>query len=174
LRKNCYLILFFLISFSVSAEKIVTIKLSYIFENSNDYVAFIEKLNKKKDQLQKQFEIKEKELIDKKQEIEESKILLSEEEMNITIDKFNEETLRFNENMNYYNALINENIELNKNIVLKEIALIVRNLSIENNYELILNEDQYFLSSDHLDISEIIIKILNNKNIDLIISEKIK
>ena len=59
------------------------------------------------------------------------------------------------------------NIEKNKEIVINEIIEITKTLSRNNNFDIILNEDQYFLASDDVDISKQIIEILNKKKLDL-------
>ena len=64
-----------------------------------------------------------------------------------------------------------ENIELNENKILKEIVDIVRSIAIENNIDIILFEEQYFLASDAVDISEQIYNKINNINIILQLSK---
>ena len=62
-------------------------------------------------------------------------------------------------------------MESNKRIVLKKISEIVGALSESNGYELVINEDQYFLASNKLDISDIIIDILNKEKLNLNIAQ---
>ena len=63
------------------------------------------------------------------------------------------------------------NIEKNKEIVMNEIIEITKTLSRNKNFDIILNEDQYFLASDDVDISKQIIEILNKKKLDLEVIE---
>ena len=59
------------------------------------------------------------------------------------------------------------NIEKNKEIVINEVIEIAKILSRNKNFDIILNEDQYFLASDDVDISKQIIEILNKKKLEL-------
>ena len=59
------------------------------------------------------------------------------------------------------------NIVKNKEIVINEIIDIVKILSSNNKIDIILNEDQYFLASDDVDISKQIIEILNKRKLDI-------
>ena len=63
------------------------------------------------------------------------------------------------------------NIEKNKEIVINEIIEITKMLSRDKNFDIILNEDQYFLASDGVDISNQIIEILNKKKLNLEVIE---
>ena len=63
------------------------------------------------------------------------------------------------------------NIEKNKQIVISEIVEIAKILSRNKKFDIILNEDQYFLASDNIDISKQIIEILNKKKLDLEVIE---
>ena len=63
------------------------------------------------------------------------------------------------------------NIDKNKEIVINEIIEITKTLSRNNNFDIILNEDQYFLASDDVDISKQIIEILNKKKLNLEVTE---
>ena len=63
------------------------------------------------------------------------------------------------------------NIEKNKEIIVNEIIEITKILSRNKNFDVILNEDQYFLASDNIDISKQIIEILNKKKLNLEVIE---
>ena len=63
--------------------------------------------------------------------------------------------------------LFRSNIEKNKGIIINEIIEITKILSRNKKIDIILNEDQYFLASDVVDISKQIIEILNIKKLNL-------
>ena len=113
----------------------------------------------------------EKELIEKKNKIEESKIIFSESEYNQQIEDYNILANSFKEKFDEFNNHINMNIEKNKGIVINEIIEITKILSRNKNLDIILNEDQYFLALDDVDISKQIIEILNEKKLDLEVIE---
>ena len=113
----------------------------------------------------------EKKLIEKKNIIEESKIIFTETEYNQKIENYNNLANSFKNKFDEYNNHININVEKNRNIVINEIIIITKELSLKNNFDIILNEDQYFLASDNIDVSNQIIELLNKKKLDLEITE---
>ena len=163
------LIIFF--SFSGNSTEIATFKISYVIDNSLEFDKFIDKLDALKNKMQNELLEDENELIEKKNKIEESKIIFSESEYNQQIEDYNILANSFKEKFGEFNNHINMNIAKNKEIVINEIIEIVKLLSRNKNFDIILNEDQYFLSSDNLDISDQIIEILNKKKLDLEVIE---
>ncbi len=166
---NIFIILFF--SYSAFADNIATVRLSYILNNSNQFVIFLNQLEKIKTQYFTELEKDEKILNKRKSELEDSRFILSEEEFNILIEVFNKDTMNYKKKIEKYENILNENMESNKRIVLKKISEIVGALSESNGYELVINEDQYFLASNKLDISDIIIDILNKEKLNLNIAQ---
>ena len=163
------LILFF--SSSVDSTEIAVFKISYIIDNSLEFDKFIDKLDTLKNKMQNELLEDENELIEKKNKIEESKIIFSESEYNQQIEDYNILANSFKEKFGEFNNHINMNIEKNKEIVINEIIEITKILSRNKKFDIILNEDQYFLASDNVDISKQIIEILNKKKLDLAVIE---
>ena len=163
------LIIFF--SFSVVATEIATFKISYVIDNSLEFDKFLDKLDVLKNIMQNELLEDEKELIEKKNKIEESKIIFSESEYNQQIEYYNILANSFKKKFDEFNNHINMNIEKNKEIVINKIIEITKILSRNNNLDIILNEDQYFLASDDVDISKQIIEILNKKKLILEVLE---
>ena len=162
-------IIFF--SYSVDSTEIATFKISYVIDNSLEFDKFIDKLDTLKNKMQNELLEDENELIEKKNKIEESKIIFSESEYNQQIEDYNILANSFKEKFGEFNNHINMNIEKNKEIVINEIIEITKILSRNKNFDIILNEDQYFLASDDVDISKQIIEILNKKKLDLEVIE---
>ena len=50
--------------------------------------------------------------------------------------------------------------------VLKELSIVIQDVASKNNISLVFSDNQYYLSSTSLDISDIIIQELNKKKID--------
>ena len=84
---------------------------------------------------------------------------------------FNIEKNNFELKIDKYNSYIRLNIEFNENIILNEISQIVKNIAIENKIDLVLNENQYYISSDHMNISNIIIQKLNKTKLELMLKD---
>ena len=166
-----FFLLIIIYSSSIYSAEIATFKLSYIIDNSLEYNEFINKLDTLKTRMQNEILEDENKLIDEKSKIEESKIIFSETEYNQQIEDFNSLANSFKEKFDEFNNHINMNIEKNKKILINEIIEITKILSINKNFDIILNEDQYFLASDDVDISKQIIEILNKKKLDLEVIE---
>ena len=163
-----FLYFFFIIfSLSASSQDIATIKLSYLIENSNAYINFIEKLEVKKKSFYDILVEDEKKLKERKEEIENSKLILNDEEINNITNIYNEDLKVYQQKVEKYNYFVNNNIDTNQKILIQEIIQIVKEISLEKNFNIILNEDQYFLSSENIDISKIVLDKLNNKSINL-------
>ena len=160
-------IIFFLISFNLNAQNIATFKFSLIIENLQVYKDFKTKLEEFKKKKFDQLKNEESLLISTKKEIDDSKILLSEIEYKSRISKFEEKRNNFQKKVNKLNNYLNENIKINEEKILKEIVNIVEIIATENNIDIIFSDDQYFLSSDNIDISGQIYNMLNNLNIVL-------
>ena len=166
-----FFLLIIIYSSSIYSTEIVTFKLSYIIDNSLEFNEFINKLDTLKTRMQNELQEDENKLIDEKNKIEESKIIFSDTEYNQQIEDFNNLANSFKEKFDEFNNHINMNVEKNKKILINEIVEISKILSLNNKFEIILNEDQYFIASDNIDISNQIIEKLNKKKLDLKITE---
>ena len=168
-----FLIILCLQAFDILAEEIATIKISYLIKNSTEYNTFINKLESEKILFNDTIKNEEQILKDRELEINESIFLLSEEEYNNQINIFNEKVKIYQEKIEKYNYFLDKNIDINQKKIIDEIFLIVKDISIKNNIKLVLNEDQYFISSEKNDISQLVLSQLNSKKLNLeIIYEK--
>ena len=167
-----FLVLFLLfIPLSSNANDISTIRLSYIINNSLEFKSFLEKLEELKKNLFDELKINEEFIENKREELENSKLILNEEEYSKLLESFNIENSKHIKNINLYEDILNNNMNKNKNIIINEISQILNEYAKKNSIDLILNEDQYFISSSNNDISDIIIKILNEKKLNLSIKK---
>ena len=96
-----------------------------------------------------------------------SKLILSQSEYDNKTLEFNIISNKFKEKINDYNKKIQNNIEINEQEVLKELSIVIQDVASKNNISLVFSDNQYYLSSTSLDISDIIIQELNKKKIDL-------
>ena len=156
-----FLILLF--SSSINAQKIATIKISYLISNSIAYVDFIKKLNITKLSYANSLKEDEKELKHKEGKIQDSKLILDETSLNNLIENYNKDFQSYQNKVNNFNLNIDNTINSNQKIIINEIIPITQILSDSMNIDIILNEDQYFLSSHDSDISDIVLDELNKK-----------
>ena len=166
-KKFIIFIIFFVFSTNLSAINIATINITYILEKSTSYNNFLDELSIKKLELQNSLDLKEKNLTKLKQEIDNSKLIVNEDELNLMISNYNDQLKVLDQEVKKINLFFSKNIEINKNVVIKQIISYIEDISIKSNIDIILTEDQYFMSSKKIDISNQIISLLNDNVIQL-------
>ena len=171
-RKLIIFIIFFIFSTNLSAINIATINIAYILEKSSSYNNFLDELTKKKLELQNALNIKEKDLTKLKQEIDNSKLIVNEDELNLMISNYNNKLKILDEEVNEINLFFSKNIEINKNTIIKQIINYIEKISIKSNIDIIFTEEQYFMSSKKIDISNEIITLINDDMIILKITDE--
>ena len=107
----------------------------------------------------------------KSNKIKDLKAILNESEYEKNISAFNIEKKIFESKVDKYNNYIQSNIEYSENIILNEISIIVKKIVIENEIDLVFSDNQFYLTSDNIDISNIIIQRLNKTKLELILKE---
>ena len=166
-----FVIFFCFFSFNSQAINIAIFQYSLIFYNSIQYKEFQKKLNTIKKKIFNNLKKDEEKLLKKKKEIEDSKVILTKSEFEKKTLEYNIETNKFESNVDKVNNYIQSNIEFNENIILNEIVQIVEKISIEKKIDLVFNENQYFISSEDINISNIIIQKLNKTKLELNLSD---
>jgi len=161
-KKFIIFIIFFVFPTNLSAINISTINIAYILEKSISYNNFLDELDEKKLELQNTLETKEQDLKKLKQEIENSKLIVNEDELNLMISNYNDQFKILDQEVKKINLFFSKNIEVNKNIIINQIISYIEDISIKSNIDIILTEDQYFMSSKKIDISNQLINLLND------------
>lgn len=161
------LIFFIILIFTeVSAQNIATINILFILDNNIQYQKFLELLNNKKKLIQKDITNQENRLELLQEEIERSKLILNDQSLKKELDKYNENLKIYQLSIDNFNNFVEENILYNKKIIINKIALITTEYSKINDINLVINANNYFVSSKDIDISEIILKSLSNHDIN--------
>lgn len=168
--------IFFYIFFSIFfiynnalATNIATINTEYILSKTENYISFLKKLENIKNTIELNLKEKEKILLKNKEEIDNSKLFLSETEINRLLDNYNIKISNFQNNLKNINLSIAENLERNRILLLDQIIILSQDISKDKKIDMILDQNHYFISSEHIDISNIIIERLNLLNIKMII-----
>ena len=161
-KKFIIFIIIFIFATNLSALNLATINIAYILEKSLSYNNFLDELSIKKLELQNTLNIKETKLEKLKQDIDSSKLIISEDELNIMISNYNEQLKILDQEVKKINLFFSKNIEGNKNIIIKQIISYIENISNKSDIDIILTEEQYFMSSKKIDISDQIINLINN------------
>ena len=166
---NIHIIIYFLIifvSFNASATSIAVIDLEKIINKNSKYKIIIEEMENKQINHLNKLEIKEKELSNFLNEINEAKLILNDEINNMILD-YNQKHNNFTRTVDDYNNHFQEQILLIRKIILDEVVILLENYAIEKNIDLILDSNNYLISSNSINITDEIEKKLDNIKFNL-------
>ena len=163
-----YLIFFFfsLSSFALNAINLATVDFEYVLENSDNYNEFIIKIDTITLNYLSLFEEEEKLLLEKQININSMRNIINEVELVKIYADFDNKVNNYKSKVDKFNSEILKNIEINKNFYFNEIVKILTQMSIDNDYDLILNKDNFIISRKEYDISKYVIDLLNNMNLN--------
>ena len=163
------IILIFIVLFSkiVFAQTIAVVNIQSLIDNNFYYKEIIKDMEINQEKYKENFELKEKELSYKLKDLEQSKLILNEIEINAQIDNYNKELTAFTItveefNLHYQNQVINI-----REIILKEIFILLEKYAIENQIDLILDSESYLIASNSIDITDSIKEKLQNIDLKL-------
>jgi Skp family chaperone for outer membrane proteins len=166
LKFTLFLLIFFTTK-SILATNIVTVDIEYILNNSTVYKSFLDLLSDKKIELSNKLEKDELSLIEEKNNIDNYSLILNEEEINLKIIKYNKELNIYKSKLDFFNEYLNNNITQNQQIIINIIQEIAEEYSLNNNIEIVLDENNYFISTQNIDISNYIIAEIEKKDIKI-------
>ena len=120
-------------------------------------------LNSYKKELENLINDRENNLFEMKNDLESLKLLATDDEINKTTISYNQKVQVLMKDIEIINNNMSLNLNNNQKILKKNIAQISQIIAEENSIELILDQNQYFISSSKIDISDKIIDILNDR-----------
>ena len=163
-----YLIsLFFFFSYNISAQTIAVVNIQFLIDNSPIYINLIKDIEITQKKHTKIFKLKEDELSEILNDIEESKMIVSEDEINLRINNYNNKLNKYNIQVEKFNFHFQNEIIKIREIILKEIILLLEKYATANNIDLILDSTSYLIASNSLDITEMIKDDLKEINLKL-------
>tara|TARA_Y100001970_G_C14105799_1_gene788026 strand:- start:10 stop:468 length:459 start_codon:yes stop_codon:yes gene_type:complete len=143
------------------------VNIQSLIDNNLIYNNTINELEKNRIDILKRFEKKEIELKNVFDEIENSKLILDVDEINIQIDNYNNKLSKFTILVEEFNLHYQNQIYDIRQIMLKEIVILLEKYAIENNVDLILDSTSYLIASNSIDITNSISDELKKINIIL-------
>ena len=157
------IVLFITISLAQSDDQIVYLDLDNIVNSTKAGKLIIQELKKSKEIALLKFEKKEKELKKIENDINKQKNILSEDELKKKITNFRKEISIFkNDKEKLINEFNKKKIdEFNK--FFKKITPLIENYVKEKKIDIVLDRKNIFLASKKKDITQEIIKIIDNK-----------
>ena len=168
--KSIYLIIFICIIFlskTVFAQTIAVVNIQLLIDDNFYYKEIMKDMEINQEKYLEKFVRKEKELSDKLKDLEQAKLILNEIEINSQIDNYNQELTAFTLNVEEFNLHYQNQVINIKEIILKEIFILLEKYAIENQVDLILDSASYLIASNSLDITDTIKDKLQNINIKL-------
>tara|TARA_X000001036_G_scaffold56489_1_gene46238 strand:- start:120 stop:629 length:510 start_codon:yes stop_codon:yes gene_type:complete len=160
--KTLFLLIFFLTQYSIAYSKnIVFLDFEFAISNSNIGKKTLDNLEKINSEENEKLKIIEQSLNKKNEEIKNLKNVASKEEIEKKINEFQEEIKKFNIEKNKVQKMFiaNKNKQLDE--LLKKINPLIIEYMSDNSIELILSKKSVYLGKIELDITENIIKIIN-------------
>ena len=151
------------ISIAVSSENIVFIDIDYVLNNSNFGKNIYNDLNDLNEKNLNYLSEKEKLIKEKKLSIEKMKNISSNEKFENDVELFNVQVEKYKaEKDKILNDFIKKKDEKLNNFLIK-INPLIQDYMKENSIDLILEKNQIFIGNSNKDISDEILKIVNNK-----------
>ena len=168
--KIIYIFIFLFTNFicnSIIAQTIAVVNIQSLIDNNTQYIEKLNIIESSQSKLLYNFELIEKELKDLLDDIEESKLILNENEINIKIENYNKELSDFTSLVEDYNLHHQNQIINIREVVFKELIVLLEKYAIDNNIDIILDSTSYLIASNSIDITQIINNELNKINLKL-------
>ena len=163
--------IFFIISIvfasNVYSTNIVVIDVNSLINNSKHFLEISNKINFSQQEYKNNLKNIEQNLYKKKEELENLKLIVNDEEFNIKKNEYYNEVANFENDVANFNNHYEKEIINIKNIIFSNISELLQNYAEKNQIDLILDKNQYLISADKINITEIIFLELNESTIDL-------
>ena len=151
---------FVLIGTPLYSNNIATINISYIIDKNIEFQNFLNTLDSEQKLMNDAFKKKNLQLENEKKEIEDLQLILNTQEINAKNNLFIKKVEVFNHEIQQFDYYINKNIEINQSIIINKIIKISSDISNSQNIDIIFDETNFFISSDKIDISNLVIEQL--------------
>ena len=155
-----------LLTFSANlfATNIRVVDLQFLINNNTEFENLLIEIEN--DQLlhTEKFSKIEIELKSKIKKIDELTLILENTELEKEINKYNNSLEKFNNQLKEFNIFYENQINILKNKILEKILELLKIYSLDNKIDLILDSNNYILSSNSINITELILSDLNKIN----------
>ena len=165
--KFSFFFLFIFFSSSSIGNTIRVVDLQKLVENNINLINLYSKIEKDQKRYKDSFKQKEIELEKNFDRIEKLKVILDNSELEIEINKYNKSLNEFNIEIEKFNFFYDEQISKLKNKIVTNILKILKEYSINNKIDLILDSNSYILSNNSINITDIILDESNKFKLEL-------
>ncbi|MBT4951214.1 MAG: OmpH family outer membrane protein [Pelagibacteraceae bacterium] len=156
-----FFIIFFFYSITSNSTNIKVVDMQIIIDNSESLKSLYNLVENDQKQFLNNFKNEEASLEIKLSEINELKMILNAQELDKEIDIYNELLNNFNYRVEKFNIHYDNQINIHKNIIINKIVDLLKEYSLENNVDLILDANNYILSNNSININDFITTKLN-------------
>jgi len=156
-----FFIIFFFYSITSYSANIKVVDMQIIIDNSESLKSLYNLVENDQKQFLNNFKNEEASLEIKLSEINELKMILNAQELDKEIDIYNELLNNFNYRVEKFNIHYDNQINIHKNIIINKIVDLLKEYSLENNVDLILDANNYILSNNSINITDFITTKLN-------------
>ena len=156
-----FFIIFFFYSITSNSINIKVVDMQIIIDNSESLKSLYNLVENDQKQFLNNFKNEEASLEIKLSEINELKMILNAQELDKEIDIYNELLNNFNYRVEKFNIHYDNQINIHKNIIINKIVDLLKEYSLENNVDLILDANNYILSNNSINITDFITTKLN-------------
>ena len=162
-------LIFIVISFSTNAlsTNIKVLDFQHIIENNINISNFYDKIDKDQIIHKENFKKEELNLKNELERIEKLKLILESAELEKEIENYNNQLNNFNDKIQKFNLHYEIQINNFKNRIVNIILEILKQYSEDNKIDLVLDSNHYILSSNSINITDIIKEKVNNKSIEI-------
>ena len=162
-------LIFIIISFGTNAfsANIRVLDFQHIIENNINISILYDKIDKDQIFHKENFKKEELNLKNELDRIEKLKLILDSAELEKEIENYNNQLNNFNDKIQKFNLHYEIQINNFKNRIVNIILEILKQYSEDNKIDLVLDSNNYVLSSNSINITEIIKDKVNNKSIEI-------
>ena len=161
------ILIIFTFSKNSYSANIAVIDIEDLIISNNFYIKIISEINLDQEYFSEIFKKKEKELEELKKEIDNAKLILDNQEINKMINNYNIELSKFSSKIDSFNLHYQDQIIEIRKLMLKVIIEIAENYAKNNNIDVILDESNYLIASNTLNITSVLKKELEKIEINL-------
>ena len=162
-------LIFIVISFSTNAlsTNIKVLDFQHIIENNINISILYDKIDKDQILHKENFKKEELNLKNELERIEKLKLILESAELEKEIENYNNQLNNFNDKVQKFNLHYEIQINNFKNRIVDIILETLKKYSEDNKIDLVLDSNNYVLSSNSINITDIIKDKVNNKSIEI-------
>ena len=162
-----FLIIILFLSHKAFSANIRVIDFQKIIESNNNFSLMYSEINKDQKTHNSLFKKEELTLQNELERIEQLNLILEPDELEKEIEKYNESLKNFNVKIEKFNLHYDQQINNLKNKIIKITLEILKKYSEDNNIDLVLDSTNYILSSNSINITDIILNQVNNTKIEI-------